>query len=370
MADLTQTNWSETDASNNQPAPDGAPEGMPPGGLNDAIRAIMGAVKRWFSWSTPKTTGGTGTAYTVSYTVAPGALVDGMTHLVQFHAVNGAPATLNVNSLGAKPLHYYEGGVWKPIIAGVLTIGMICRVAYNQADGAYRLTSLPIGITAVTQAAGNNSTAIATTAFVATALGTAGFQTGDVKIAYRTTEPAGWLFMNGKTIGNAASGATARANADAEALFTHCWNEEPTNTILVIQTSSGAPTTRGASAAADFAANKRMPLPDPEGCAFAVADNMGGGPTARLGFGANGGFSGAATLGRVGGEKNHQLTVVEMPSHTHVPILSPNGLGSSGDPAASGGGGPIVGNATTSAGGDVAHNNVQPTFVINAFIKL
>lgn len=370
MADLTQNNWSETDASNNQPAPDGAPEGMAPGGLNDAIRAVMGAVKRWFSWSNPKTTGGTGTAYTLSYTVAPTALVDAMTHLVQFHAVNGAPATLNVNSLGAKPIHYYTGGAWTPIVAGVLTAGMICRVAYNQADGAYRLTSLPIGITAVTKAAGDNSTAIATTAFVATALGVSGFQTGDFKFAYRTTAPAGWLFVNGKTIGNAASGATALADPTAQLLFNHLWYEEPTNTLLVIQTSGGAPTTRGVSADADWAANKRMPLPDPAGCVFAAADNLGGSPTARLGFGANGGFAGAASLGKVGGEKNHQLTIAELAKHNHVPILSPNGAGSSGDPLSSGGGGPIVGNVTTDTGGDVAHNNVQPTFVINAFIKL
>lgn len=370
MADLTQSNWSEIDASNNQAAPDGAPEGMAPGGLNDAIRAVMGAVKRWFSWSNPKITGGTGTGYTLSYTVAPTALVDAMTHLVQFHAVNGAPATLNVNSLGAKPIHYYEGGSWKPIIAGVLTAGMICRVAYNQTDGAYRLTSLPIGITATTKAAGDNSTAIATTAFVATALTTAGFQTGDMAFSYRTTAKPGWLFANGKTIGNAASGATGLANDTAQALFYHLWTEEPTNTLLVIQTSSGAPTTRGATKEADWAANKRMPLPDPQGCAFAAADNMDGGGTTRLGFGTSGGFAGAATLGKVGGEKNHQLTIAEMPSHTHAPILSPNGAGSSGDPLASGGGGPIVGNVTTATGGDVAHNNVQSTFVLNAFIKL
>lgn len=73
--------------------------------------------------------------------------------------------------------------------------------------------------------------------------------------------PTGWIKANGQTIGSAASGATGRANADTEALFTALWNDT-TNTSLVIQTSAGAPTTRGASAAADFAANKRMPLPD------------------------------------------------------------------------------------------------------------
>lgn len=76
-----------------------------------------------------------------------------------------------------------------------------------------------------------------------------------------TTPPNGWIRENGGTIGNAASGASNRANADTEALFTHLWNSF-NNTLLPIQTSGGAPSTRGATAAADYAANKRMPLFD------------------------------------------------------------------------------------------------------------
>lgn len=88
-----------------------------------------------------------------------------------------------------------------------------------------------------------------------------GFLTGDLKITMATAIPGGWLLMNGSTIGSAASGGTARANADTEALFTLLWDGY-TNVQLVIQDSAGAPTTRGASAAADYAANKRMPLFD------------------------------------------------------------------------------------------------------------
>jgi hypothetical protein len=103
--DIGGASWSEADGSNNSAAPDGASRGMPPAGLNNTMRAMMGAIERWWSWSIPKLTAGTGTAYTASYAVAPGALVDGMTHLVQFHASSGASPTLNVNSLGAKPLY-------------------------------------------------------------------------------------------------------------------------------------------------------------------------------------------------------------------------------------------------------------------------
>ena len=48
-------------------------EGMAPSGLNDVLRAHQGAIKRWYDWTVPKLTGGTSTAYTLSYSVAPGA---------------------------------------------------------------------------------------------------------------------------------------------------------------------------------------------------------------------------------------------------------------------------------------------------------
>lgn len=79
-----------------------------------------------------------------------------------------------------------------------------------------------------------------------------------------STAPAGWLIPNGDSIGNAASGGTARANADTSTLFALLWNDH-SNTQLPIQDSAGAPDSRGASAAADFAANKRMPLPNLSG---------------------------------------------------------------------------------------------------------
>jgi hypothetical protein len=85
--------------------------------------------------------------------------------------------------------------------------------------------------------------------------------TGTLQAFRRKTAPAGWLIEDGKTIGGAASGATGRANADTQDLFTLLWTEF-TNTELVIQTNAGFASTRGASAAADFAANKRMPLFD------------------------------------------------------------------------------------------------------------
>jgi len=88
-----------------------------------------------------------------------------------------------------------------------------------------------------------------------------GVPAGSVYGFRRKTAPPGWVVENGGSIGNASSGATTRANNDTLPLYTVLWTEF-TNAELPIQTNGGVATTRGATAAADFAANKRMPLFD------------------------------------------------------------------------------------------------------------
>lgn len=76
----------------------------------------------------------------------------------------------------------------------------------------------------------------------------------------RTTAPTGWLAASGGTIGDGSSGGTVRANADTANLFAIIWDLDAT--LFPITDSAGSASTRGASAAADFAAHKRLPLPD------------------------------------------------------------------------------------------------------------
>ena len=89
-----------------------------------------------------------------------------------------------------------------------------------------------------------------------------GVATGTLGSFLRTTAPTGWI-VTGGTIGNASSGATTRADADTEALFAELWLLDILDTP--IYTSAGAPSTRGADAAADFAADKRIFVPDARG---------------------------------------------------------------------------------------------------------
>jgi microcystin-dependent protein len=239
---------------------------------------------------------------------------------------------------------------------------------------------------------------------------------GTMKDYLGASAPRGWVLASGRTIGNASSGGTERANADTLELFTLLWTDY-SDAILPIFTSAGAGSTRGANAAADFAANKRMSLPDLRGRGTIGKDDMGGSAANRVTSTTvtpNG-----TTLGATGGAQTHTLTESELASHTHVQnshnhtqdahthtqnahvhetaffdgggAAATFGTGTNrivGSSAASGSAPTFLTqsiaatnqNATAtnqastavnqSTGGGTAHNNLPPSFVTNKIIKL
>jgi microcystin-dependent protein len=202
-------------------------------------------------------------------------------------------------------------------------------------------------------------------------------RTGDTKARYGEGFESGWARMNGRTIGSATSGASERANSDTQPLFEWLWNSDPNLVVL------GG---RGASAAADWASNKQMTLPDFRGRVQIGHDVMGN-------IAANV-VADANLLGKAIGEAMHTLTVAEMPAHGHTGSTDAqgehvhgirgnvgtnagtNGLRSSDagpgtinqntEPAGLHGHNVVVGNT----GGGAAHNNIQPSGVITLYIRL
>lgn len=194
------------------------------------------------------------------------------------------------------------------------------------------------------------------------------WRTGDVKLTMQPTAESGWLVINDQTIGNVSSGATF-ADATAQNLYTLVWNQ-------VSDTYAPVTGGRGGSAAADWAAQKKIALTKMLGRALAIA-GAGSGLTSRA-------------LGQVLGEETHVLSTGEMPSHTHTQNSHTHGTSNTvyvddaGILGVSIAGGPAAVGTTTGStlsinsatatnqntGGGAAHENMPPTAYLLAHVKL
>jgi hypothetical protein len=94
------------------------------------------------------------------------------------------------------------------------------------------------------------------------------FQTGDMLWQPVAGTRSGWARSNGRTVGSGSSSATERANGDCQALFEYLWNNF-SNTLCAV---GGG---RGASAEADFNANKAIATLDMRGRTNFGLDDMG-----------------------------------------------------------------------------------------------
>lgn len=247
-------------------------------------------------------------------------------------------------------------------------------------DAAMSLPT-PVADTMLLRNAGNTAYDTKTLSEIATLLATYlnPFTTGDVKPTLKSVADTGWVLMNDGSIGNASSTATTRANADTSALFTLLWTN-------LSDTWAPVSTGRGASAAADFAANKRLTLPKALGRALAAA-GAGSGLTSR----SLGETLGAETVVADLAAHTHAagtLAADSAGSHTHdipgggdggVTALKPTVASSTngGAPsvvtpamASAGAHAHTVSGTSASTGAGGGHANMQPTMFLNFMVKL
>lgn len=218
----------------------------------------------------------------------------------------------------------YPKGV---LVASAITFGLFF---FSQADGN---TSNP-------DAGGANWTQLS---FFGSAT------TGDAKMTYKATADTGWILVNADpfTIGDVSSGATYAA-ANAAALYSLFWGNV-SNTYAPV---SGG---RGATAAADFAAQKTLGIPRLLGRALCVG-GAGSGLTARA-------------LGQFLGEELHTMTLAELVAHTHTylqvntPTVVNNGSNFATFASSA------TGN-TGSTGSTTPFNVMQPSAFLNVMVKL
>lgn len=252
-------------------------------------------------------------------------------------------------------LYLYEAGTVMPATAFKdfnLTAGQeypfpIALDAYGQippfylADGFYRarLTSASGGTVLFDElqlpAVGNQSGGGGTPPTIDP---TTIFQTGDELWVRKSGARSGWVRGNGRTIGNATSGASERANNDCQSLFLFYWNNFSDTLNPVI----GG---RGASAAADWDAGKQITLPDYKGKMDVGANQMGSGVN---GSNNDTSFTTPDTVGTTGGASQVTIAKENLPSYD-LSVTIPSGQGEHDHSVPSGGP-----NTDTYNGGGVA----------------
>lgn len=150
MANTGVISWSQTAASNGTAdSTVNYAEGQSPASLNDSARAAMASVAKYRDdIAGAIVTGGTSTAFTVTSYQGFQSLSQMNGQVIAFspNATNTGTSTLNVDSLGAKPLRSAPS---VEIPAGTLVQGTPYLATYNNTDGAFYLQGFfgnPYGI--------------------------------------------------------------------------------------------------------------------------------------------------------------------------------------------------------------------------------
>jgi hypothetical protein len=244
------------------------------------------------------------------------------------------PWPIPADSAGRIPMFYLDNGTY--------------RARLSSDDGGYVAYDITMEAVSPSGSGGGGGGGVAPEVL---------FQTGDLKPRLGSGSHPGFVALNGRTIGNATSGATGRANADTQALFEYLWGEFSDTICPVI----GG---RGASATADYSAGKQLTLIDGRGRTFFGADGMG---TTRANRLTTASFATPDTIGTYGGNEKHTLSEGELPIIT--PAFTGTGM-AVGVPAPGvikGGLVQLAANAGDSGVYGVTGPTIGPTLTTNTF---
>ncbi|NTF34246.1 hypothetical protein [Rhizobium skierniewicense] len=129
MVDISHSSWTERDADNNAPSPNGIQIGFAPSTVSQILQATKGAIKRERNRINAfYTTTGTATALVLTLQVTPNGLTKGDRYAFFSSQTNTGEMTLNVNGLGPKQILQKDGAALK---AGQIVAGSATTVIYD-----------------------------------------------------------------------------------------------------------------------------------------------------------------------------------------------------------------------------------------------
>lgn len=171
MPELSSNQYKQNDNQNTNAPPNGLPTGSLANLVSGTIRALMGAVKRFYDRSNPTVTStGTASAYALtSYDVPPEVYVYGEKFAFKAHVACGASPTLRIGGLQPFPIvNNFTGNALK---AGEIAANMFVTMTFNgevfrfgesDASGA-RLDTVESGLATTNTNLSTTNTNLATT---------------------------------------------------------------------------------------------------------------------------------------------------------------------------------------------------------------
>jgi microcystin-dependent protein len=404
MPDFGSPTFTQSDGGNNTGTMPSWNGSAAPSTIDDAGRALQGALTREWNWRNYTiTAGGSANVKTLTYSVAPQAYYNQRFSFIA-NVANTGTATLNVNGLGAKTIKKDIWGTLTDLSSGDMPTAVFVEVAFNTAADCFVWVNR--GVVQSVAGVDGLQAALDGKADVSR-----GVPAGALSPFAGDTTPSGWLLCHGQAVsrtsfaGLFAALGTIYGIGDGSTTFNipdmrgfvpagrgNMGGTDGGRLVdtLTATTGAGSAVITGISNTAFLAVGMFVNGPNVPGGRFIVSIDSATQVTLNNGAGVllgtqalRFGFLDSHQLGSSGGDDIHVLSVNQMPLHGHPFRQSQvNAGGASSD--TSGGlmlnvsnqvnqaaftGTPNASQQIGGTGGGQAHSNLQPTIILNYIIK-